>query len=181
MEAKVRKKNLAAVCNSCFPCSWKFLDNSGSQDVARIVLGWDPCCLDLSLLYSSDQMLCVQVTCLRSQRRFYVSACSHNSMFSRRLLWSSMRSLFAAIGDFPWIQMGDFNVVLKSSERIGEFDHNSAAEFSQCLVDIEMEELPTRGCWFTWSNKQGGGGANMSRIDRVLVNEGKCLSLCMKS
>lgn len=81
-----------------------------------------------------------------------------------------MRCLFSVIGDSPWIQLGDFNVALRSSERMGDFDSSAAGEFNQCLLDINMEELATRGSWFTWSNKRGGGGANMSRIDRVLVN-----------
>ncbi|KAI8550743.1 hypothetical protein RHMOL_Rhmol06G0131900 [Rhododendron molle] len=33
-----------------------------------------------------------------------------------------------------------------------------------------MEELITRGAWFTWTNRRGGAGANMSRLDRVIVN-----------
>lgn len=43
-------------------------------------------------------------------------------------------------------------------------------EFRNCLFDINMEELVTKGAWFTWSNRRGGGGANMSKIDRVVVN-----------
>lgn len=171
LEAKVRKTNLAAICTRCFPCSWKCLDNSGNSDIARIVLGWDLCCLDVSLVYSDDQLICVQATCLSSQRVFYASVVyGANSLVCRRSLWSAMRCLFSVIGDSPWIQLGDFNVALRSSERMGDFDSSAAGEFNQCLIDINMEELATRGSWFTWSNKRGGGGANMSRIDRVLVN-----------
>ncbi|XP_058189338.1 uncharacterized protein LOC131306924 [Rhododendron vialii] len=66
--------------------------------------------------------------------------------------------------------MGDFNVVARSSERVGSFDATAAAEFRKCLFNINMKDLITRGAWFTWSNRRGGGGANMSRIDRVVVN-----------
>ncbi|KAG5520831.1 hypothetical protein RHGRI_033411 [Rhododendron griersonianum] len=89
------------------------------------VLGWDPCCLDVSLVYSSessDQLICVKVTCLSSQRVFYASVVyGANSMVCRRSLWSAMRFLFSVIGDSPWIQLGDFNVALRSSERVGRF------------------------------------------------------------
>lgn len=147
------------------------LDNSGVNGIARIVLGWDPCLLAVSLVYCSDQLLCVQVTCLASQQVFYVSSVyGSNLMVDRRLLWAAMRSLHLTIGAFSWIQLGDFNVVLRSSERIGEFDLPAASEFRQCLLDTNMEEMITRGFWFTWTNCRGGGGANMSRIDRVLVN-----------
>ncbi|KAH7840355.1 hypothetical protein Vadar_015873 [Vaccinium darrowii] len=170
-EAKVSKENLVAVSSRCFPLSWRVWDNAGGNDVARIVLGWDPNLLDVSLVYSSTQLLCVHVTCLSSRQVFYVSAVyGANSMVDRRLLWTAMRSLALAIGDSPWLQMGDFNVVLRSSERIGEFDSQAASEFRQCLFEINMEEMVTRGFWFTWTNRRGGGGANMSKIDRVLVN-----------
>ncbi|KAH7842100.1 hypothetical protein Vadar_001489 [Vaccinium darrowii] len=171
LEAKVRKGNLVAVSSRCFPLSWRVWDNAGGNDVARIVLGWDPNLLDVSLVYSSTQLLCVHVTCLSSRQVFYVSAVyGANSMVDRRLPWTAMRSLALAIGDSPWIQMGDFNVVLRSSERIGEFDSQAASEFRQCLFEINMEEMVTRGFWFTSINRRGGGGAHMSKIDRVLVN-----------
>lgn len=78
----------------------------------------------------------------------------------------------SVICDIPWIQLGDFNVALRNSERVGVFDSDAAFEFCQCLIDIIMEELITRGCWFTWSNRRGGCGDNLSKIDRVVVNSG---------
>lgn len=67
--------------------------------------------------------------------------------------------------------MGDFNVVRKASERLVGYDCRAALSFNQRLRDIEMEELASKGPWFTWSNKRGGLGDNKSRLDRVLVNE----------
>lgn len=173
LEAKVRKENINDVCSRCFPNSWNWLENSGNLSTARIVLGWDPNVLGIHLLSSSDQLLCVQVTCLDTQRICYISAVyGANSLLDRRVLWASMRSLSSFIGDSPWLQLGDFNVVCRSSERLGNFDVTVAAEFRQCLFDINMEELTTRGAWFTWTNRRGGAGANMSRLDRVVVNAG---------
>lgn len=63
--------------------------NSGVQGVARIVLGWDPNLLGVSLVFSnfrSPQLLCVQVSCLESQKVFYVSSgYGANSMIDRGL------------------------------------------------------------------------------------------------
>lgn len=175
LEAKAGKDNLSSICGRCSPVSWSFLDNSGSQEqeVARIILGWDPSCLQVTLVFSSSQLLCVHVNCLSTNRLFFASfVYGANSWSDRRPLWDSTRSLSSAIGDNPWIQMGDFNVALRSSERVGVFDSAAASEFCQCLIDINMEELVSRGCWFTWSNKRGGGGDNLSRIDRVVINSG---------
>lgn len=38
-----------------------------------------------------------------------------------------------------------FNLVLRGSERIGDFDRQAANEFSQCLFDTDMEGMVTRG------------------------------------
>lgn len=158
MEAKVRKENLGAIGARCFPISWMVLDNSRANSTARIVLGWDPGILGVQLVFTSDQLLCVQVTCLETKQIFYVSVVyGANAVTEKRVLWDSMRSLFSSIGDFPWIQMGDFNVVCRRSERMGTFDVATASEFRQCLFAINMEELITRGAWFTWSNRRGGG------------------------
>lgn len=73
LEAKVRKENLDGVRARCFPNSWLMVDYSGAQGIARIVVGWDPSMLDVSLVYSSAQILCVQVRCLTSHKVFYAS------------------------------------------------------------------------------------------------------------
>ncbi|KAF7126448.1 hypothetical protein RHSIM_Rhsim11G0034800 [Rhododendron simsii] len=99
-KAKVRKENLSVICGRCFPNSWLVLENSENNSPARIVLGWDPSVLEVLLVFSSAQLLCVQVTCLSTLRMFYVSAVyGANSMIDRRLLWASMRSLVAIIGN----------------------------------------------------------------------------------
>lgn len=106
------------------------MDNSGSHSIARIVLGWDPSILGVLLMFSSDQLLCVRVTCLDTQRVCYISAVyGANALLDRRELWASMRALSSAIGHSPWLQMGDFNVVCRSSERLENFDIAAATEF----------------------------------------------------
>ncbi|KAG5521971.1 hypothetical protein RHGRI_034254 [Rhododendron griersonianum] len=86
----------------CFPNSWKCLDNSGSHSIARIVLGWDPSILGVLLMFYSDQLLCVRVTCLDTQRVCYISAVyGANALLDRRELWASMRALSSAIGHSP--------------------------------------------------------------------------------
>ncbi|KAF7145736.1 hypothetical protein RHSIM_Rhsim04G0248900 [Rhododendron simsii] len=102
---KQKRLSLLLVCRSCafvvfwklrfdkkillLLVSWSMLDNSGVQGVARIVLGWDPNLLGVSLVFSnfsSPQLLCVQVSCLESQKVFYVSSgYGANSMIDRGL------------------------------------------------------------------------------------------------
>ncbi|KAH7859435.1 hypothetical protein Vadar_001105 [Vaccinium darrowii] len=73
-------------------------------------------------------------------------------------------------GNRAWIQMGDFNSVRLTSERLVGFDAKAADEFNDCLTYISQDDLPSKGFWFTWTNKRGGSGDNKSRIDRVIAN-----------
>ena len=68
--------------------------------------------------------------------------------------------------------LGDFNFVRKYKERLDEeiSDSSAAEEFNSCLEDIDTEDMPSKGFWFTWTNKRGGVGDIKSRISRDMVN-----------
>lgn len=79
-------------------------------------------------------------------------------MIERRVLWSEMRYVFAVIGSSAWIQLGDFNIVRSAFERLVGYDAADSDEFNFCLMDIEQDNMPSKGLWFTWSNKRNGLG-----------------------
>lgn len=79
----------------------------------------------------------------------------YNSSVDRRGLWRDLRFLPSCIDDSPWVQMGEYNIVRRESERLGGFDVQSAAEFNSCLVDIGMDDLCFKGFTYTRSNKRG--------------------------
>ncbi|KAF7130791.1 hypothetical protein RHSIM_Rhsim10G0198700 [Rhododendron simsii] len=95
-----------------------------------------------------------------------------NQPIDRGMLWDELRGLHRALGVEPWILLGDFNVVRKVNEQsiIDNFYFTAAAAFNSCIDDIEVDDLPAKGFWFSWSNKSGGLGQNKSRINRVVVN-----------
>ncbi|KAG5547471.1 hypothetical protein RHGRI_013234 [Rhododendron griersonianum] len=64
--------------------------------------------------------------------------------------------------DNAWLQMGDFNVVRKPDARMEGFDSTASADFNSCLHAIEMDDMPSKGFWFTWSNK--GVGAGITKV-----------------
>ncbi|XP_058180059.1 uncharacterized protein LOC131298595 [Rhododendron vialii] len=113
------------------------------------------------------KIMIVDVVLLDSKMNFLLSivyGCNRSS--DRRVLWSDMRAVYHGFGDRPWIQLGDFNTVRLASERLVGFDVNSADEFNECLTDLSQDDLPSKGFWFTWTNKRSGSGDNKSRIDR---------------
>ncbi|KAH7866733.1 hypothetical protein Vadar_024219 [Vaccinium darrowii] len=169
-EAKLRIENLPTIVKHCFPSHWSVLHNATPNTAARIVIAWDAQTLQVSLTHSSSQLIVVKVLS-QDQRLFYVSfVYGQNLMVERKNLWVAMKTLFPIIGDVPWIQLGDFNVVRRMSERLDGFDTNAATEFNECLDYIGMDDMPFKGFWFTWSNKRGGLGNVKSKLDRVLIN-----------
>ncbi|KAG5535782.1 hypothetical protein RHGRI_023523 [Rhododendron griersonianum] len=133
-------------------------------------VAWNPQVLQVDLVFSSPQLIVVKVL-PEDRKLFYVSyVYGQNNMMQRRRLWDNMIVLLPTIGDAPWIQLGDFNVVRKMTKRLVGFDANAAMEFNACLDTIGMDDMPFKGLWFTWSNKRGGGGDIKSKLDRVLIN-----------
>lgn len=70
------------------------------------------------------------------------------------------------------MQIGDFNVVRRHSERLEGFDHNAATDFNNTLDFINMDDMFSKGFWYIWSNKQGGSDDRKSQLDRAVVNTG---------
>ncbi|XP_058211744.1 uncharacterized protein LOC131323927 [Rhododendron vialii] len=145
--------------------------NCSVGPVARIFLGWDPTIFGSSILFSSDQLIVSEFLPLDGSTSFVLSVVyGHNKAIDRRQLWDDRRITANSVGTKPWVQMGDFNTVRATLERLVGFDSNVATEFNHCLADILHDDLPAKGFWFTWTNKRGGLGDNKSRIHRVISN-----------
>ncbi|KAG5548394.1 hypothetical protein RHGRI_013922 [Rhododendron griersonianum] len=109
--------------NGCFPHSWKAIHNYIDGPVARIILGWDDSVFKVSVVFLSDQLIVVDVVFLEDKRIFFLSVVyGHNRAGDRRVLWNDMRTMYSMDSVKPWIQLGDFNVVRTSTERLVGFD-----------------------------------------------------------
>ncbi|KAH7852585.1 hypothetical protein Vadar_026731 [Vaccinium darrowii] len=168
--AKLRLENVANTVRRCFPAQWSYAHNGIPGRVARILVGWNSQLLKVDVIHTSSQLLLTKVTMVDT-RVFYASwVYGQNLSGDRRSLWGEMFSLASSIGTTPWIQLGDFNVVRRRSERVVGFDVGAAAEFNACIDSIDMDDMPSKGMWFTWSNKRGGLGDVKSKLDRTLID-----------
>lgn len=71
-----------------------------------------------------------------------------------------------------WMIAGHFNCPLNFEDRIGRpIRHGEIDSFRDFLNHCGLKDMSKIGCFFTWSNKQGGDHKVMSKIDRVLVNK----------
>lgn len=53
-----------------------------------------------------------------------------------------------------------------------EPDKAEIEDFYQCLVDIQMQDVNCKGLPFTWCNLRGTNTSILSKINRVLQNDG---------
>ncbi|KAH7838309.1 hypothetical protein Vadar_024850 [Vaccinium darrowii] len=144
-ETKVRLENLQSTVAQCFPTGWNFMHNYNGGPVARIILGWDSGKMSVSSIFQSDQLVVVDIELLESKKKFMVSIVyGYNKSVDRKALWSDMRSVYSMAGNRAWIQMGDFNSVRLTSERLVGFDAKAADKFNDCLTYISQDDLPSK-------------------------------------
>ncbi|KAF7124850.1 hypothetical protein RHSIM_Rhsim12G0100000 [Rhododendron simsii] len=165
------KENMAGAMLHCLPSNWDFVHNGDFGPVSRIVVAWNKQGSIVRKLFSSDQMILLPAEF--DMKSFVISVVyGSNKASSRRQLWDDLRLCFGSFGHQPWILVGDFNTVRRHSEKSDSthFDASSALDFNNCLEDVEMEDLNSKGLWFTWSNKRTGHDQCSSRLDRAIVN-----------
>ncbi|KAG6669188.1 hypothetical protein CIPAW_01G225900 [Carya illinoinensis] len=83
----------------------------------------------------------------------------------RHQLWEEIARVHSW-WDLPWCIGGDFNITRFPSERSGDSRTRPAmTEFSDCIFELNLVDLPLIGGPFTWSNNQ-----TWSRLDRFLIS-----------
>ncbi|XP_026420206.1 uncharacterized protein LOC113316202 [Papaver somniferum] len=86
---------------------------------------------------------------------------------------SSERETTATNHSLPWLVIGDFNFILHDNEKYSTqpLDSVEANIFSKKIVDLDLIDLGSTGCPFTWSNKRSGPALTEHRLDRGLATE----------
>lgn len=77
--------------------------------------------------------------------------------------FESLRVLLRSIRK-PLLMMGDFNEVLKSSERLGQIRYDRGIrEFGKWVRELQLIDIPLHGIRFTWARLD-----SQSKLDRYL-------------
>lgn len=173
LETKVVSANMEAVITKLQLPTWKFVSNVTASSSGRVMVGWDPTIFRISCLHSSDQWMTCDVIALATNTAFKITfVYGLNTPAGRELLWNYMKHQAPIFSSSPWIILGDFNAILKSSNRIGGdtswYGHHDA--FGKCIQDSELIEIPHTGMNFTWHNGQQGDNAIMKKLDWVFSN-----------
>ncbi|KAK3221777.1 hypothetical protein Dsin_008802 [Dipteronia sinensis] len=78
----------------------------------------------------------------------------------------------AGLSRLPWLCLGDFNKIIKDSEKFGGVNKcwKEMSDFRETLEECNLEDMGYVGSKFTWSNKREGSETIMERLDRALCN-----------
>lgn len=81
VESKVRREFLAATAARCFPLHWSHVSNIDNVvGPSRILLAWNPLLVQVSIVFSSTQMIFAKVESVDRHAVFYASVVyAHNS------------------------------------------------------------------------------------------------------
>jgi hypothetical protein len=94
-----------------------------------------------------------------------------NQGLDKRGLLQRLLSLKMSAGCFPWLIVGDFNVVRTSPEKWGSTGLNCyEKEFGDCDISLEVDDLAYSGPFHTWTNKQSGSNFVSRKLNRVMAN-----------
>ncbi|GKA68672.1 hypothetical protein Tco_0768589 [Tanacetum coccineum] len=117
-ETHVKKKKLASICSRVLG-RWEWVsNNSAGSGGTRIIVGWDPNCVNVMVVEQSAQVIHCFIEPLNGDSSFYCSfVYAHVHTVDRRSLWKSLQKFKCSIRDSPWVVLGDFNATLDPSEK----------------------------------------------------------------
>ncbi|XP_019251250.1 PREDICTED: uncharacterized protein LOC109230181 [Nicotiana attenuata] len=171
VETKVKEANAHRIAKLLVP-GWGLLTNYNEARNGRIWILWDTNILNIIGLQDDPQMIHCLVRSIRGNINCYLTVVyGFNGIEQRRSLWEKLQHSAITITD-AWLVAGDFNAMLYPNDRksCNPVNHSEIQEFSYCIQQTGLSELPWKGDYYTWTNKYPGADRVCSRLDRVFGN-----------
>ncbi|GKA59322.1 RNA-directed DNA polymerase, eukaryota, reverse transcriptase zinc-binding domain protein [Tanacetum coccineum] len=173
-ETHLRKKVVNNVCNEVFG-AWDWVSNSvDSKKGCRIAVGWDPAVFRPMLISQTSQVMHFLVKRNMDNKEIYVSfVYGEINAMGRRELWKNLKDFNNIAGNFPWVLLGDFNVILSYNENSRGIRINNMGvyEFRDCVEFLNIEDVKITGLFFTWIQKRRDpNNGILKKLDRVMGN-----------
>ncbi|KAM3235367.1 hypothetical protein P3L10_015403 [Capsicum annuum] len=172
IETKVKRHNIGKVMQHVAP-KWLDLTNYDFADNGRVWIVWDDRLVEVHFIKAGAQFIHCQVKNRLSTMEYALTVVyGFNAVEQRKSLWEEVKSIVQGTS-MPWVIGGDFNVVLTSEDRLcgNPVSATEIHDFSECIVYAGLTELPWKGEFYTWSNKQTTGSRIYSRLDRLFGND----------
>lgn len=175
LESHVKEDRVESVLASICP-GWRFDTNHSFADNGRILVIWDPEISVITFKKTAQFMLC-GVHIPETNSSFCVAfVYAFNLETQRRELWGDISAICrGSPASFrPWLLLGDFNQILSASEHYSlspsTLPLSGMGEFRECLEDNELDDIPSRGVFYTWSN-HNPDNPTLRKLDRAVANE----------
>ncbi|CAE6196409.1 unnamed protein product [Arabidopsis arenosa] len=175
LETHVSEENASQVLRSTFP-GWRGEMNYQLAENGRIWVIWDPAISVICFHKSAQCMLCGVFVPATGESFSVAFVYAFNTVVERRDLWRELTNIVqnSPANQRPLVVMGDFNQILTASEHYSVLPHHlplaGMSELQTFLGDNELDDLPSRGVFFTWSNGRQEDPI-IRKLDRVVVNE----------
>lgn len=133
-----------------------------------ILLAWDSTILDIDQ-FQSDTDFITGMVHTKTGASWWLSAVYAPQGDGLKTAFLEELSVRRELCPGPWMILGDFNMILRASEKNNTNINRSMMNKFRSFVDNnELKELHMHGRRFTWSNERDA--PTMTKIDRVLVS-----------
>ena len=147
---------------------WRHISNFDLDRRARILVVWDDQHFHLDVIDRSVQHIACVARCLTTGRKYGLCfVYGLHSIVDRRPLWANVETLLQN-HDLPWMVLGDFNCVMRASERMHGMpvQQQEIAGLLELCRNSGLSDAPCYGGGeYTWTM-----GGVWSKLDRVLIN-----------
>ena len=161
---KIVSKRLVRSVWSCTYADWVYLASNGAS--GGILVMWDRRVVDKMEEFVGEFTVTRSFKMVEDNFLWaFAGVYGPNSDNDRSVLWDELAGVHSW-WDLPWCIGGDFNVVRFPSESFRRRRvRHASVEFSECIFDLNLIDLPLVGGVATWSNNQ-----TWSRLDRFLIS-----------
>lgn len=167
LEGKIRRNKLKR-CLKIFDEEWEWSANI-VNDRAKMILFWRRKTVDLNIINMEKQV----INCSAKMKN-EVGWCKISFVYGANLasekevLWQRLREEETRE---PWLLIGDFNATLNEEERrrdrsVATYDQG----FEECVRELEINDIQSTGCYYTWLNRRTGEDAIAAKLDRAMAN-----------
>ena len=173
LESKVQDGKLKKITESVFG-NWNWISNKDfGRNTTRILVGWNPGDIRVFPIDMNDQVIHCKMITVGDMKSFYCSFIyANNKHMDRRSLWNSLQKHKNLVSNNPWLLCGDFNVMLdvKDSSFGSSVMTKGMCEFTDCVNEIEVQDINCAGLNFTWNQKPKSNNGVLKKLDRVMGN-----------
>nr|GEY05373.1 RNA-directed DNA polymerase, eukaryota [Tanacetum cinerariifolium] len=134
-----------------------------------ILCVWDPNMFKKTNSTVSDYFVMVRGDWMPNGKKLLIdSVYAPQELSEKKMLWDYL-SLVMSKWEGEVVIMGDFNEVRNKSEKFGTlFNRHGADVFNRFISNTGLEEVPLKGCSFTWCHRSA---TKMSKLGRFLISD----------